>query len=194
MNGVESSASSRSVAPEPLRPPGLGELVHGFFMLGVTGFGGVMPLAHRMIVEERRWLSESEFTELLGLCQFLPGGNICNMSVAIGWRFAGVPGAIASLVSLMAAPIVIVIALGTLYAAYSSAPLVRHAFAGIAAAAAGLFVATAVKLGLPLRGKWWALGLVAVAFAAVAIVHVPMLVAVGTLVPVGYFLAGRAKP
>lgn len=194
MSSVESPTSAQIVTPEPLRRPGLGELVRGFFMLGVTGFGGVMPLAHRMIVEERRWLSDTEFTELLGLCQFLPGGNICNIAVAIGWRFAGVPGAAASIVSLMAAPIVIVIALGTLYAAYSSAPLVRHAFTGIAAAAAGLFLATAFKLGQPLRGRWWALGLVAVTFAAVALAHVPMLLAVGLLVPTGFLLAGRAKP
>ncbi|MEI9900237.1 MAG: chromate transporter [Hyphomicrobium sp.] len=52
----------------------------------------MLPLARRMIVEERRWLTPIEFTELLGLCQFLPGGNIINLSVAIGTRFCGVPG------------------------------------------------------------------------------------------------------
>ena len=56
------------------------------------GFGGVLPWARRMLVEQRRWLTAEEFTEVLSLGQFLPGGNIVNMSVVIGQRFHGVPG------------------------------------------------------------------------------------------------------
>ena len=53
-------------------------------MLGLTAFGGALPLARRMVVEKHRWLSGAEFTDLLGLCQLLPGGNIINLSVAPG--------------------------------------------------------------------------------------------------------------
>src|SRR5947209_4574084 len=65
-------------------PPGIGELFGGFLWLGMIGFGGVLPLSRRMIVEDRRWLTGAEFTELLALCQFLPGGNVINVAVAIG--------------------------------------------------------------------------------------------------------------
>ena len=62
-------------------PPSIGEIFRGFLVLGLIAFGGVLPLARRMIVEQRRWLTATEFTDLLGLCQFLPGGNMINLSV-----------------------------------------------------------------------------------------------------------------
>ena len=69
--------------------PTIAGIFTGFFMIGVRGFGGVLPWARRTIVEERKWLTAAEFTEVLGLCQFLPGGNIINVSVAVGSRFRG---------------------------------------------------------------------------------------------------------
>ena len=67
-------------------------------MLGVTGFGGVLPLMHRALVEKKRWLSEQRFAELLGLCQFLPGGNAVNLCVATGVEFHGIKGGFVALV------------------------------------------------------------------------------------------------
>eukprot|EP01037_Dinobryon_pediforme_P038908 gene38908-47205_t len=84
------------------------ELFLGFLGLGMTAFGGALPLAHRMVVERHRWLTEEEFVELLGLCQFLPGGNIINLSVALGMRFRGVRGALASILGLIAVPSAVV--------------------------------------------------------------------------------------
>ena len=52
-----------------------------------------MPWARRMLVEERRWLTAQEFTDLFGLCNFLPGPNIVNVSVVVGARFDGPRGA-----------------------------------------------------------------------------------------------------
>ncbi|MFX4717469.1 chromate transporter, partial [Acinetobacter baumannii] len=87
----------------------------GFLTLGLMGFGGVLPLARKVIVEQRQWLSPEKFTELLGLCQFLPGGNIINLSVAIGMEFRGVRGAVSSLIGLILAPTVIVVLLHYVY-------------------------------------------------------------------------------
>ncbi len=56
--------------------PSVAELFAGFFYVGVCGFGGVLPWARQMIVEQRKWLTPAEFAEMLGLCQFLPGGGI----------------------------------------------------------------------------------------------------------------------
>src|SRR5665213_3492115 len=117
-------------------PPGyrptIAGIFTGFFMIGVRGFGGVLPWARRTIVEERKWLSAAEFTEVLGLCQFLPGGNIINVSVAVGSRFRGGPGAVAALLGLMLAPVAIVIVLGAIYDQFAEQPVVRRAFAGLA--------------------------------------------------------------
>ena len=62
--------------------PTVFDLFAGFFVVGICGFGGVLPWARRMIVDQRQWLTPAEFTEMLGLCQFLPGGNIMNVTIA----------------------------------------------------------------------------------------------------------------
>ena len=136
------------------RPPGVAGLFVGFLLIGVCGFGGVLPWARRMIVEQRRWMTPAEFTDLLGLCQFLPGGNIMNFSIGLGARFHGPLGAVAaSLIGLMSAPVAIVLVLGLVYDRYSGLPTVRHGFAGLAAAASALVLANALKIAAPLRGR-----------------------------------------
>lgn len=98
-----------SIEREPFaNTPDCKALFMGFMKLGLMGFGGVLPLAHRIIVEEHNWLDESQFTDLLGVCQLLPGGNIINMSVAIGMEFQGIKGAISSVLGLISAPTAIV--------------------------------------------------------------------------------------
>src|SRR5438477_11483906 len=94
------------------------ELFVGLLKIGVSGFGGVMPFARRMIVEERRWLTEAEFLDVLSLSQFLPGPNIVNVSIIIGRRFAGVAGSAVAFAGLLLLPLAIVLALATLYAQY----------------------------------------------------------------------------
>lgn len=168
---MESLAARDELAPAP----SVAALFGGFLTLGLTGFGGVLPLARRMIVEERRWLTAAEFIELLGLCQFLPGGNIINLSVAVGLRFHGPMGALAALVGLIAAPTAIVIVLGMVYQQFSGDTHVRHAFAGLAAAAAGLLIATAVKIALPIRGNPAAIAMAGLCFVAIALLRLPLL-------------------
>ncbi|WP_279024150.1 chromate transporter [Gibbsiella quercinecans] len=174
-------------------PPTATQLFTGFLMLGLIGFGGVLPLARNMLVEERRWLSGEQFTELLGLCQFLPGGNIINLSVAVGMEFRGLRGALCALLGLICAPTAIVIGLGVVYARYQNDPHVQHVFAGLAAAAAGLLLATALKMLLPLRGKWLSLTLVATCLAAIAWLRLPLLPTMLVLAPLSILLTWKIR-
>src|ERR1700722_19724813 len=142
------------VEPSAARePPSIRAMFNGFFIAGLCGFGGVLPWARRMIVEQRKWLTPAEFTEMLGLCQFLPGGNVMNVTVVLGSRFQGIPGAIACLVGLMAAPVVIVIGLGVVYDQYADYPPVHRAFIALSSAAAANMLANAWKIVSPLRGR-----------------------------------------
>lgn len=166
-------------------------LFTGFLGLGLMAFGGAMPLARRTIVEQRRWLTPDEFTELLGLCQFLPGGNVINLSVAIGMRFRGVPGALAAMLGLIGGPTVIVVALGILYERTQGDPRVQHLFVGLAAAAAGLLVAMAIRIALPLRGKPAAIAIAVLGFIAIAVLRLPLLATMVVLTPLSIFVATR---
>ena len=157
------------------------DLFTGFFIVGVCGFGGVLPWARRMIVEQRQWLTTAEFTDMLGLCQFLPGGNIMNVTIALGSRFRGVPGAMACLIGLMAAPVAIVIMLGVIYDQYAGLAPVRRAFVALAAAAAAYLLANALKIASPLRGRPLGIALAAVAFVVIAVLRLPLLAALPAL-------------
>ncbi|MCK8785100.1 chromate transporter [Roseomonas sp. NAR14] len=171
--------------------PGIAGLFGAFFLLGLMGFGGVLPLARDMIVERRRWMTNTEFTELLGLCQFLPGGNVINLSVALGTRFAGLPGAAAALLGLITAPCIIVVLLGGIYDRYGGDPHVRHLFAGLAAAAAGLLVALALRLAAPLRTDLRSAGLAVLCFLAIALLRLPLLPTLLVLVPLSVLVLRR---
>ncbi|MEE3502069.1 chromate transporter [Acidiphilium acidophilum] len=120
-------------------------LFNGFFIAGLSGFGGVLPFARRIIVERKRWLTDAEFADLFSLCQFLPGPNIVNLAAAFGARHRGASGALAAMGGLLAAPITIVILLGLLFERYGRLPDVHHGLEGLAAAAAGLILATALE-------------------------------------------------
>jgi len=159
------------------------DLFVGFLKVGIQGFGGVLPWARRMIVEERHWLSEVEFTDLLSLCQLLPGPNIVNLSVALGNRFAGPFGALAGLAGLLAAPFAIVLSLGMLYAAYGNSESLGGVFRNLGAAAAGLVLATAWKVAKPYIRRPEAMIVAALAFAAVVGFGVPLIYVVLALAP-----------
>jgi len=122
-----------------------------FSQMALLGFGGVLPFAYRYLVERSRWLSDAEFGEVLGIAQLLPGPTICNMAVIVGQRFAGAAGACSALAGLLVAPFFIVIALGVAYQELATSALFTSALQGMAAAAAGLILATAAKLA---RGMW----------------------------------------
>lgn len=177
----------------PTARPSVIALFTGFLALGLMGFGGVLPLTRRMVVEERRWLTAPEFTELLGLCQFLPGGNVINLSVAVGLEFAGIAGAFAALLGLLAPPTAIVIALGAVYARYQSDPALQHLFAGLAAAAAGLMIATAAKMARPLLKKPLPLLIAAACFGAIAILRLPLLWTMLVLAALSILLRWRIR-
>lgn len=176
-----------------LSPPTVAEIFIGFLTLGLTAFGGALPLARREVVERRKWLNADEFTDLLGLCQFLPGGNVINLSVAIGMKFRGLPGALAGLLGLIVGPSLIVIALGVLYQRTHNDAHIRHLFAGLAAAAAGLLVSMAVKVAWPLRKKVSMAVIAVLAFLAIALLRLPLLPVMLVLTPVSILIASKTN-
>jgi chromate transporter len=156
--------------------PTLSELFFAFSIASISGFGGVLPFARRMVVEDRRWMTADEFNEAFSLCQFLPGPNIVNFAVVFGSRMGGAPGAALALIGVLGPPIVVVMILGTLYAMYGELAAAQRALTGLAAAAAGLIVAVSAKMAAPLfRRCTGPAPFVALAiFGAVGLLRVPL--------------------
>lgn len=161
------------------------ELFLGFARIAAFSFGGVLPWARFVLVERRRWLTPDAFTDMLAICQLLPGPNIINMSIALGARFCGPKGSLAAVLGLMALPVALVLTLVGLYGRFAHVPAVDAALNGMAAAAAGLVIAMAVKIGEPAlrRRPLSAAPFVIATFVAVAILRWPLWPVILVLAP-----------
>ena len=183
-------------APGLERPASPRELFVAFTLLALQGFGGVLAVAQRVLVEQRRWLTREQFVEVLSLAQVLPGPNVCNVALMIGDRFFGSRGAFAALAGMMAVPLAIVLGATAVYTQFAGVAAVAGALKGMGAVAAGMIGGTGLKLASALRanpmGIPASIALAAAGFVAVALLRWPLvwvLLALGTL---ACALAGRS--
>ena len=121
-------------------------LFWAFNRLALQGFGGVLPVAQRELVERLRWLTREQFLALLSLSQVLPGPNIVNLGLIFGDRSFGWRGGLAAVAGLLVAPLAVVLLLTLLAAGFSNVPQVAGALRGMGIVAAGLVLGTAIKL------------------------------------------------
>ena len=171
---IDRKTALTAAGAENQNRPDLRALFLGFSSVGLSGFGGVLPFARRMLVEERRWMTAEEFNAQLGLCQFLPGPNVINLAVVVGKRYQGALGAIVATVGLLAGPLAIVLLLALLYDAYGSLPLAQGMLRGIAAVGCGLLFAMAWRMGAAIREKRYYLPFAVMVVAAIAWLRWPM--------------------
>jgi chromate transporter len=167
------------------------QLFLAFATIAGCGFGGVLAWSRRVIVQQRGWLSPDEFNEQLALCQVLPGGNILNFAVMYGCRCAGVVGSLAAVLGLVGPPVGLMIVAGMLYRRYGDLPALHGVFASLAAAAAGLLIATAAQMTAATVKDRLRMGHVvaALTFLAVGMLRWPLLGAMAVIAPLGIAIA-----
>ncbi|QDL54708.1 chromate transporter [Rhodoferax aquaticus] len=198
--------TSPQQAPEPQHPQGteprqrpqpqsLSDLFWSFSWLALQGFGGVLAVVQRELVEKKKWLTPSEFLEDWAVAQILPGPNVMNLSLMIGDRYFGMRGALVALTGMLLFPLLIVLGSAVLFAAVSDVPQVQGALRGMGAVAAGLITATGMKLVAGLRAN--AMGapvcyaLAAMTFVAIAILRLPLAWVLFTLGGLAWWWAYR---
>lgn len=170
---MNAPSASKRPQPESLR-----DLFFSFSILAMQGFGGVLAVVQHELVEKKRWLTREEFVEEWAVAQIMPGPNVVNLSLMIGGRYFGLPGALAALAGMLALPTVVALLLALLYTQYAGQPQVAGALRGIGAVAAGLIVGSGLKLLATLRGNplgrplCVALGLLA--FTGIALLRWPL--------------------
>jgi chromate transporter len=169
------------------------QLFLAFSRITLSSFGGALFWTRRELVERLRWLTDREFVELLTIGQLLPGPNVLNLTVMVGHRLGGLTGAAASVAGYLGWPVLVVIGMGVFYQHYGSVPQVQQALAGMSKVAAGLLLATVIKLAMVLPRHWrpWLFGIMA--FSAVGIMRWPLLLVIAALAPCAVFLAWKAK-
>jgi chromate transporter len=167
----------------------LGALSRIFLQVSLCGFGGGLALAHRIVVDERQWLTEPEFADIVSLCQFLPGPNIIGIAVCTGTRLRGAAGALAAAAGFLIIPWGLGLAAGLLLLAHAQHPLLRNTLGGLSATAAGLLIATGIRLLLPHRRRPAALGFAVLAFGLVTFGKLLILIVLFGLVPISIAVA-----
>jgi chromate transporter len=164
------------------------QLFAAFFQIGIQGFGGVLPWARRVLVEERKWLTPEAFLEQWTLCQALPGGNIANLAIAFGLRCAGTAGAVAALLGLVSGPFVIVCTLGWVYSRYGTVEEIGAVFRGISAVGAGLVISTGVRMAMTPRMRSPLAAIALVTFGVTGILRWPLLLVLAVMLPLALML------
>lgn len=181
-----------SDATPPRPTPTLLDLFLTYGRIGLIGFGGINAWARRVLVEEKRWLTDQEYAETLGLGQVLPGPNALNAAIMVGDRFHGTAGAIAAPGAMFGGPLVLLAGLAMFYDAYGEVPVVKAVLAGVAAAAAGMVLGTAAKMTQKIRPPPALLAVGLCALVAAGVFRVPLPYVVLGLAPFGILGAWRA--
>ena len=171
------AAGTDPAAPRP-QPRDCADLFWSFTWLALQGFGGVLAVVQRELVEKKRWMTNDEFVEDWAVAQIMPGPNMVNLSIMIGERYFGWRGAVAALAGMLTFPLILVLAVAVVYAQFASQPAVAGALRGMGAVAAGLIAGMGLKLSSTLRkhplGLAVCVGLVALTVIAMAVLRWPL--------------------
>ncbi len=163
--------------PQP-RPHSLTELFWAFTALALQGFGGVLAITQRELVDKRQWLTPAQFIEDWAVAQVLPGPNVVNLALMVGDRYFGVRGGMVALAGMLGFPLLMVLALAALFASVADSPQVQGALRGMGAVAAGMIVATGLKLFAALKqnvlGVLVCNALAAITFISIAVLRWPL--------------------
>lgn len=181
--------------PQTEQPRSRADLFWSFNWLALQGFGGLLAVVQRELVEKKRWYTREQFLEEWAVAQIMPGPNVVNLGMTLGARHFGLSGALAVLFGLLTLPLLLVLALAVLYSGVAEQEVVRGALRGMGAVSAGLILATALKLAPALKANPigpTVCALFALAcFVAVALLRLPLawvLLAVGGM---AWFWAAR---
>jgi chromate transporter len=174
-----SPPASGAVAPStPAQPQSPRDLFVSFTWLALQGFGGVLAIVQREMVEKKKWLTPEQFLEDWAVAQVMPGPNVINLALMIGDRYFGLRGALAAVAGMLTVPLGVILALAVLYAHYAGNPQVAAALRGMGAVSGGLIAATGIKLVPQLRkhplGFAVCLGFMALVFVAIAVLKIPL--------------------
>lgn len=165
--------------PEPLQQPrSKTDLFVSFTLLALQGFGGVLAVVQRELVEKKRWMTREQFIEEWAVAQIMPGPNVVNLSLMIGGRYFGLPGALAGLAGMLTAPLLVALLLAAAFGTVSDASWAQGALRGMGAVSAGLIAGTGIKLISALQANPMrmpvCIALAALSFVGVALLRLPL--------------------
>ncbi|HKB00247.1 MAG TPA: chromate efflux transporter [Methyloceanibacter sp.] len=175
--------------------PSFAEALALWSRIGLLSFGGPagqIALMHRLIVDERRWISEQRFLHALNFCMLLPGPEAMQLATYIGWRLHGTIGGLAAGLLFVLPGAAIVLALSFAYAYFRKVPLVEAAFLGVKAAVLVIVIEALLRVAKrALRGPY-DVAIAAAAFVAIFFFAVPFPLIIAAAAAIGFLHASAA--
>lgn len=160
------------------KPSSPTDLFWSMTWLALQGFGGVLAVVQRVLVDEKGWLTNEEFVEDWAVAQVLPGPNVVNLALMIGDRYYGLRGGMAALAGILTFPLLLVLVIAALFASVAELPMAQGALKGMGAVSAGLIAAVGLRLVTALKANVMSVSvctaLAAITFIAIAILKIPL--------------------
>lgn len=171
--------TNQRIDPASCQPSGCWDLYVSFTLMALQAFGGSTAIAQQFLVDQKKWLTQREFLDLLTVSQVLPGPNIMILTIMVGDRHFGWRGALASFLGMVSIPATLMLSVFVFYQQYAENPTVSNALVGMAASASGMVAGAAMKLVYNckeniIRPPVWIVGL-ALTFLTVGVLKISML-------------------
>ncbi len=199
MNGRATEAATVPSAPGgvgPETPVGLAEAFLVWLKIGFISFGGPagqIALMHRLLVEEKRWISESRFLHALNYCMLLPGPEAQQLATYVGWLMHRTPGGLVAGILFVLPGAAVILVLSILYAGFQDLTIVQAVFFGIKAAVLAVVIEAVLRIGRRALRNRLMHALAVAAFVAIFFLQVPFPVIVITAGLLG-FVGGLLRP
>ncbi|MEM7777352.1 MAG: chromate efflux transporter [Pseudomonadota bacterium] len=178
-------------------PVSLGQALPTWVRIGCLSFGGPtaqIALMHRVLVDEKRWLSERQYLAALSFCMLLPGPEAMQLATYAGWRMHGVFGGLIAGLMFVLPGALVVLALAAVYAAFGTVPVVEAVFFGVKAAVLVIVVEALMRIAKRALNGWPYLLIAAIAFAAIFVFSLPYPLIVVAAAAYGFASGGSQQP
>ncbi len=195
MTDVPTSRAGARLAP--YHGIAFGEAFRVWLKISLLSFGGPagqIAVMHRILVDEKNWISESRFLHALNYCMLLPGPEAQQLATYIGWLLHRTAGGIVAGGLFILPGVVSIMALSYIYAAFGNVGFVAALFFGLKAAILAIVIQAVVRVGKRALRNNVMLGLAAAAFAAIFFFNVPFPIIILTAGLIGYCAARAGRP
>jgi len=191
------SAVARGDAPAAaVAAVGFGEAFRVWIRIGLLSFGGPagqIALMHRILVDEKKWISEARFLHALNYCMLLPGPEAQQLATYVGWLLHRTLGGLVAGVLFVLPGAAVILVLSILYAGYRELTLIQALFFGIKAAVLAVVIEAVIRIGKRALKNHAMHSIAAAAFVAIFFFQVPFPLIVAAAAMVG-FAGGKLRP
>lgn len=163
-----------------------------FMKIGAFTFGGgyaMIPIIHREIVENKKWISEDEMLEIIAISESTPGPMAINSATFVGYKVGGFLGALSASIGVILPSFLIILVISGLLVAFKDNPILNSAFSGIRIGVLALLIKTLISMIKKSNHNVFAYFIIVTSFFAVAFFKVNAIYVILCCAIIGIFIS-----